>query len=83
MGKDISIGWFVGAATRATPLETRAIYLTNAQMLAIPRRISFAACVAEGNARKLPASPDESDELLQALYHFALADKLFKQAQDR
>jgi WD40 repeat protein/tetratricopeptide (TPR) repeat protein len=35
--------------------------------------------VAEGNARANSGAPDESDELLQALFHFALADKLFKQ----
>jgi hypothetical protein len=35
--------------------------------------------VAEGNARAKPGASDESDELLQALFHFALADKLFKQ----
>ena len=35
--------------------------------------------IAEGNARASSGSPDESDELLQALFHFALADKLFEQ----
>jgi WD40 repeat protein/tetratricopeptide (TPR) repeat protein len=35
--------------------------------------------VAEGKARVSSGSPDESGELLQALFHFALAAKLFKQ----
>jgi WD40 repeat protein/tetratricopeptide (TPR) repeat protein len=35
--------------------------------------------IAEGNARGKSGSPEESDELLKALFHFALADKLFKQ----